>query len=55
MELIQAIKILKTIEIAHCEQGRYRQRDRLQHMLIPLLEVESRDKFERAMNQYFGL
>lgn len=55
MELIQAIKILKTIEIAHCEQGRYRQRDRLQHMLIPFLEVEDRDRFEREMNKHFRL
>ena len=55
MELIQAIKILETIKLAHCEQGRYRQRDKLQHMLIPLLPIEDRDRFERAMNRYFGL
>ena len=55
MELIQAIKILETIKLAHCEQGRYRQRDRLQHMLIPFLPAEDRDRFERAMNRYFGL
>ena len=50
-----AISILTAIKPARCEQDRYRQRDELQHMIIPHLPVEHRNRFERAMNKHFRL
>ena len=55
MTLEVAANILAATKPARCERIRYRQRDELQHKLIPLLPVEDRDRFERAMNQYFRL
>lgn len=55
MTLESAIRILAEVKPAEYEIERYRQRDELQQKIVPFLEVESRDKFERAMNQYFGL
>lgn len=55
MTLETAISILSAVKPARCEQDRYRQRDELQHMIIPHLPIEDRDRFERAMNQYFRL
>ena len=55
MTLESAIRILAEVKPAEHEIGRYRQRDRLQHMIIPFLPAEDRDRFERAMNRYFGL
>ena len=55
MTIFQAIRILREVKPVRCEQGRYRQRDELQHMIIPRLPVEDRDRFERAMNEHFRL
>lgn len=50
-----AISILTAIKPARCEQDRYRQRDKLQHMIVLHLPVDARDRFERAMNKHFRL
>ena len=49
MTILEAYSILKSTKPARCERDRYRQRDELQHLLIPHLPVDDRDKFERAM------
>lgn len=55
MTIFQAIENLKAVKPARCKQDRYRQRDELQHRLIPHLPVDDRDRFERAMNKHFRL
>ena len=42
-------------EIKPARRKRYRQRDEMQHRVIPLLPADDRDKFERAMNRHFRL
>ena len=49
MTILEAYSILKSTKPAH------RQRDELQHLLIPHLPVDDRDKFERALNNHFRL
>ena len=55
MTILEAYSILKSTKPARCERDRYHQRDELQHLLIPHLPVDERDKFERAMNRHFRL
>lgn len=55
MTILEAYSILKSTKPARCERDRYHQRDELQHLLIPHLPVDDRDKFERAMNRHFRL
>lgn len=55
MTILEATSILTATKPARCERDRYRQRDELQHLLIPHLPVDDRDRFERAMNKHFRL
>lgn len=55
MTILEAYSILKSTKPARCERERYRQRDEIQHRVIPLLPADDRDKFERAMNRHFLL
>lgn len=55
MNLETATSILAATRPARRKRDRYRQRDELQHLLIPHLPVDDRDKFERALNNYFRL
>lgn len=55
MTLESAIRILAEVKPAEHEIERYRQRDELQQKIIPFLAVESRDRFEREMNNYLNL
>lgn len=55
MTILEAYSILKSTKPARCERDRYHQRDELQHLLIPHLPVDDRDKIERAMNRHFRL
>ena len=50
-----AANILAEIKPARRKRERYRQRDEMQHLLIPHLPVDDRDKFERALNNHFRL
>ena len=50
-----AANILTAIKPARRKRERYRQRDEMQHRIIPLLPADDRDKFERAMNKHFRL
>lgn len=55
MNLETAASILAATRPARRKRDRYRQRDELQHRVIPLLPADDRDKFERAMNRHFRL
>lgn len=55
MNIEAAASILAKIKPARRKRDRYHQRDELQHLLIPHLPVDDRDKFERAMNRHFRL
>lgn len=55
MNIEAAASILAATRPARRKRDRYRQRDELQHLLIPHLPVDDRDKFERALNNYFRL
>lgn len=55
MTILEACSVLKSTKPARCKCDRYRQRDELQHLLIPHLPVDDRDRFERAMNKHFRL
>ena len=55
MNFETATSILAATKPARCKRDRYRQRDELQHLLIPHLHVDDRDKLERAMNKHFRL
>ena len=50
-----AINILSATKPMRRKIDRYRQRDELQHLIIPHLPADDRDQFERAMNQHFRL
>ena len=50
-----AANILAEIKPARRKHERFRQRDEMQHRVIPLLPADDRDKFERAMNRHFRL
>lgn len=55
MNIEAAASILAKIKPARRKRERYRQRDEMQHRVIPLLPADDRDKFERAMNKHFRL
>ncbi len=55
MNLETATSILAAIRPARRKRERYRQRDEMQHRVIPLLPADDRDRFERAMNRHFRL
>ena len=55
MNFETATNILVEIKPARRKGERYRQRDEMQHRVIPLLPADDRDKFERAMNRHFRL
>ena len=48
-----ATNILTATKPARRKRERYRQRDEMQHRVIPLLPADDRDKFERSMNRHF--
>lgn len=51
----KACAILRGTRPERRRRDRYRQRDELQHYLAPLLPVDDRDRFERALNKHFRL
>ena len=55
MTILEACSVLKSTRPARRKRDRYRQRDELQHRVIPLLPADDRDRFERAMNKHFRL
>ncbi len=55
MNIEAAASILEEIKPARRKRERYRQRDEMQHRVIPFLPVDDRDRFERAMNRHFRL
>ena len=55
MNFETATSILAATKPARRKRERYRQRDEMQHRVIPLLPADDRDKFERAMNKHFRL
>lgn len=55
MTIDYAQKILAEIKPARSARDRYRQRDELQHAIVPHLPTNDRDAFERAMNRHFRL
>ena len=55
MNLETAASILAATKPARRKRDRYRQRDELQHLIIPRLPVDDRDRFERALNNHFRL
>lgn len=55
MNIEAAASILAATRPARRKRDRYRQRDELQHLLIPHLPVDDRDKFERSLNNHFRL
>lgn len=55
MTIDSAHMILAEIKPARRVRDRYRQRDELQHMIVPHLPTNDRDVFERAMNRHFRL
>ena len=55
MNIEIATNILEDTKPARRKRERYRQRDEMQHLLIPHLPVDDRDKFERALNNHFRL
>ena len=55
MNFQMAICILSTIEPKRRKYDRYRQRDELQHMIVPYLPTDDRDAFERRLNRHFRL
>lgn len=50
-----AIIILSETKPMRRKRDRYRQRDELQHAIIPYLPANDRDRFERALNRHFCL
>ena len=52
MNIEAAASILAKIKPARRKRERYRQRDEMQHRVIPLLPADDRDRFERAMNKH---
>ena len=54
-DYLGSVQHSKINQTARCERERYRQRDEIQHRVIPLLPADDRDKFERAMNRHFRL
>ncbi len=55
MNFETATSILAATKPARRKRERYRQRDEMQHRVIPLLPADDRDRFERAMNKHFRL
>lgn len=55
MNIEAAASTLAKIKPARRKRERYRQRDEIQHRVIPLLPADDRDKFEQAMNRHFRL
>lgn len=50
-----ATTILSETKPMRRKRDRYRQRDELQHAIIPHLPANDRDAFERALNRHFRL
>lgn len=55
MTVERAHRILAETKPARNTRDRYRQRDDLQHAIIPHLPANDRDAFERALNRHFRL
>ena len=55
MTFQMAVDFLSTIEPKRRKYDRYRQRDELQHMIVPHLPTDDRDAFERRLNRHFRL
>lgn len=51
----EALAALVTAKPKRKKLDRYRQRDETQQKIIPCLDAETRDYFERAMNTHFRL
>ena len=50
-----AISILSATNPKRRKIDRYRQRDELQHLIVPHLPADDRDPFERRLNKHFRL
>ena len=50
-----AINILSATRPMRRKIDRYRQRDELQHLIVPHLPADDRDPFERRLNNHFRL
>lgn len=50
-----ALTILTDTKPARSKTVRHKQRDELQHTIVPLLPAADRDRFERKMNSHFRL
>lgn len=48
MTILEAYSILKSTKPARCERERYRQRDEIQHRVIPLLPADDREMLTAA-------
>lgn len=55
MTFEEALAALETAKPKRKRLDRYRQRDEMQQRIVPCLDVENRDAFERAMNTHFRL
>ncbi len=55
MTFEEALAELLTAKPKRKKLDRYRQRDEMQQKIIPCLDAENRDSFERAMNTHFRL
>lgn len=51
----EALAALSASKPKRKKRDRYQQRDEMQQRIIPCLDVENRDAFERAMNTHFRL
>ncbi len=51
----EALAALVTAKPKRKKLDRYRQRDEMQQKIVPQLQTEKRDAFEREMNEHFRL
>ncbi len=51
----EALVALATAKPKRKKLDRYRQRDEMQQRIVPHLQTEKRDTFERKMNEHFRL
>ena len=51
----EALAALSASKPKRKKRDRYQQRDEMQRRIVPCLDAENRDAFERAMNTHFRL
>lgn len=51
----EALAVLAATKPKRKKPDRYRQRDEMQQRIVPNLQTEKRDTFERKMNEHFRL